>query len=193
MLFGAGFSPQDFKDTLTGETNIKLSSQNAIISSNTDAKFSFVEHSGSAISAGRQDLLDLKEEMAALGAQNLVRAPGNRTATAEAIETAQSESELDSWVESANHCLEQCYKLSCQWHSIEPTGSISISNEWDIPEASNIAYQALIDSRRNGDMSRKAFLEQLKYHRLLSEEFDAELDAEELSKENPFSSEVAFE
>lgn len=85
-------------------------------SSNPETKFFYAEHSGAALSAARQDLQDLKEDMAIHGLKMLMPKPGQTpTATAEAITEASTTSQLQVAVLRLKDCLEQALEYTARW------------------------------------------------------------------------------
>jgi hypothetical protein len=59
-----------------------------------NGKFYYVEHTGKSIEAGRTDLQDLEDQMGTYGAAFLKRKSGDQTATARALDSAESVSVL---------------------------------------------------------------------------------------------------
>ena len=75
-----------------GENGLDIGPNRLIVGDSDGADLKFVEHSGSAIEAGRQDLVDLEDRMAVMGLDLIARRPGSATATARAIDAAQADS-----------------------------------------------------------------------------------------------------
>ncbi len=96
ILFAKGLSDTD-PIIFGASTAIKTSSESA------DVKF--VEHSGAAIAAGRQSLLDLEDRMRQAGAELLVQQPVQVTATQMVSEGEGSRCVLQRIVETFEACL----------------------------------------------------------------------------------------
>ena len=63
------------------DSDITIGASSAVLSDNPDAKLSYTEHTGTAIEAGRQSLLDLEERMRATGAELISQKQAQTTAT----------------------------------------------------------------------------------------------------------------
>ncbi|RYZ46973.1 MAG: DUF4055 domain-containing protein, partial [Myxococcaceae bacterium] len=111
MLAASGLeAPSRGGDSEAGASSpVTIGPHALLTTSSPQGKFYYVEHTGAAIKAGRQDLEDLKEEMAMLGVELLVRKSGSTTATEKSINTAQSHSELQAMAESFGDALELAF------------------------------------------------------------------------------------
>lgn len=154
----------------TGQT-MKIGPRQLLGTKDPQGRYYYVEHKGDAIEAGRQDLLDLEEMMAAYGAEFLKRRPGNATATARVIDQSESVSVLQDTVIRFIDVVEQALWMTAKWLGLEDGGSVEITSEFH----SNIngpALKALLESRKNGDISRDTFLIELQKLGILNDEFD---------------------
>lgn len=146
-------------------------------------KFYYVEHTGAAIEAGRQDLIDLEEQMALYGAQFLKKRPGSETATARAIDSADATSPLQDvtmqFIEAVNLAL----FYTALWLRLDDGGKIEISTEFGMDSGVLGEIQLLAEMRRNRDISRNTVLSEARRRGILAETFDADSDAEFLESE----------
>lgn len=106
ILFAKGFAD--------GEP-LTVGAASAVRSNRADAELSWVEHSGAAIEAGRQSLLDLEDRMRQTGAELLIQKPATATATQITTETEGSRSTLQAIVEDFEESLEACLALLGDW------------------------------------------------------------------------------
>lgn len=156
-----------------------------------DGKIYYVEHTGHAISAGRQDMEDLKTEMSMLGVELLVRQSGSSTATEKSINSAQANSELQCLAESFSDALEMVLFYASKWKSegsdeqADDAIEVTVHNDFGITEAEGKDLDILFKTRGTGDISRIAWLEELKRRGTLRPEYDAEADAEIIESEGP--------
>jgi len=100
------------------QTDIALGPFTVCKSTSPDAKYFFAEHSGAALSAARQDLEDLKGDMAMHGMRLMLpRASGAQppTATAESIAEGKFVSQLQVAVLRLKDCLEQALEYTARW------------------------------------------------------------------------------
>lgn len=146
-------------------------------------KWYYVEHTGAAIAAGAADLTALEDQMSTYGAEFMRKRPGNETATGRALDSAESSSYLASTVKDFQDCVELAMQYTADWMNIEDGGSISISDDVDVSEADATELDALNKARAARDISRRAYLTELKARGVLSDDFDIEDDAELLAEE----------
>lgn len=144
----------------------------------------YVEHSGAAIAAGRQDLLDLEERMASYGAEFLKRRPGSPTATARALDSAEATSPLEDAVVRFNDALAQALYFTGKWMGIDEPGTIAVPTDLGPETVEGADFDILKASRATREISRVRYLEELKRRGVLASDFDVEKDAELLAGEN---------
>lgn len=156
-----------------------------------NGRFYYVEHTGRAIEAGRQDLLDIEEMMSSYGAEFLKRRPGNATATARALDSAEATSPLQDMTVRFIDALNTAISYLGAWLNIEDAGTIEITTDFG-PERLNEAHvRALLELRRNRDLSINQVLLELQRLGGLSDEFDVEENIKELLSEPSIQSPFA--
>ena len=149
------------------------------------ARFYYIEHGGQAISAGSEDLLNLESQMALFGAEFLRERPGGDTATAKALDSAEATSPLkdavNRFVRSANAAL----ALTDRWFGGDGAGGGRVSIVSDVSGSAFVDgdLNALSSARSLGDISRPAYLNELKRRGVLSDEFDVERNELELEQD----------
>jgi hypothetical protein len=153
---------------------------------NPDAqgKFYYVEHTGAAIEAGRNDLKDLEEACSAYGAEFLREKPGDQTATGRALDSAEASTDLSSIAGIFEDAVAQALSFTAEWMRLgDKGGTIGVVKEYDLAEQEAAGMTAIQSARDKRDISRFTYLEALKLRGYLPEDFDAELDAERLLEE----------
>ena len=143
-----------------------------------NGKFYYVEHTGKSIGAGRQDLMDLEDEMAHYGAQFLKRKTGNETATARALDSAEATSPLQDYTVRFMDAVSNALNIMAMWMGEKEGGSISIATDFGPEIAENADMEALTDARKRRDLSRVGWMEEMKRRGALSDDFDIEADLE---------------
>jgi hypothetical protein len=134
-----------------------------IIADDPSADIKFVEHSGAAIAAGRQDLIDLEEKMAVMGLDLMAIRPGHPTATGKIIDQAHYNATLQSVIDSLKDGLNEMLRLVALWLDI-PESKVG---EVVLPESSSVLAAAasdaefLLKARQSGDLSRDEFLHEI--------------------------------
>ena len=154
-----------------------------LYSPDNQAKFYYVEHSGKAISAGREDLHDLETQMAEYGAEFLKKRPGNVTATARALDAAEATSALQDITLRFADAMNQALHLTALWLKQDAGGTVTISTDFGPEEISQAELNVLIAARKAKDISREAFLEELQRRGLISDEYDIQADAARIEQE----------
>lgn len=152
-------------------------------------KVYYVEHTGAALNAGKDDLERLEDAMAAYGAQFLRQKTGDATATGRALDGAEAISELQAWGVDFKDSLERALQITCEWLGIEAQGDkgpevdFEVGAEVKTGDAAELT--ALKDARNGKDISRVTYLKELQRRSVLSEEFNADEDQEMLDAEPP--------
>jgi hypothetical protein len=178
MLFGAGWE-------LEKGANVTLGAQRMIAVPEPQATLGYVEHTGAAIEAGRQDLLDLKEEMATMGADLLVRRPGGELATNRAIAKVEADSWLASLAKALQDGLEEGLEYMARWMKLKTGGSLEVNTDFGLTEADTNALNTLLAARQSREITRETFLTELKRYQVLSDDFDVQDEMSKLELEPP--------
>ncbi len=118
----------------------------------------FVEHTGAAIEAGRNDLQDLKEEMRLVAGKVLSRqAGGDKSATEAGLEARDGGSKLRQWTWSFQDCLEECLRFMALWTGDAAGGTVTVSTDWDdLPDPQ--LFTTILQARQAGELSRDTWL-----------------------------------
>lgn len=183
LLFASGFSDEEL------ENGISIGPNQLIAATNPDSKLTYVEHKGSAIKAGQDDLDALERRMETLGLQPLVQRTGSQTATGKAIDESRVHTAIQAWIRSVENCLREAYMLAGSWMRLDlpEDFSIDITNDFGVSLRATDDIRALLDLRKTGDISRETFLRELKRRGLLSEGLDIEDEIEAAEMESLFA------
>lgn len=179
ILFAAGFTKAELKNEIT------IGPNNYIFSSNPDAKMSYVEHTGAAIGAGRQDLEDLKADMAALSLQPVTQRTGNQTATAKAIDESKNESVAQSWVRGLENMLNEAMRMATAWvgEELDSEVAIDVHNDFGLSQRAIEDLKSLGEAYDRGVITAKTYLTELQRRGVISEDIDVESEAEQSENE----------
>jgi hypothetical protein len=147
-------------------------------------RYYYVEHSGAAIAAGREDLTALETQMSEYGAEFLKKRPGVVTATARALDSAEATSGLQEVTRRFADAMSLALQYTAEWLHLASGGTATLSTDFG-PEVSDPSeLQTLTATRAAKDISRRAWLEELKRRGMLSDEYDIDEDALQLEKES---------
>lgn len=139
---------------------IKYGPSTPIVMSNPEAKVGFAEHSGYGIEAGAKDLETLKEEMAYLALDPMLRKPGNTTATARALDEAGSNSQLETWMDELKNAIETGLQYSAERGRESTGGSVKVNEDFAISVSDNDA-KMVIEAYKDKLIPRRIALESL--------------------------------
>jgi hypothetical protein len=110
------------RDLRVGEGGLEIGPNRMVLGEGVGADLRFVEHSGAAINAGRQDLIDLEERMARMGAELLAPRHGQMTATERSLEADRHDSALQAMVRDLEGGLVQMLGLLADWAGLPRSG-----------------------------------------------------------------------
>lgn len=170
------------EDDATGK-KINIGPYQLLSTPDPNGKYYYVEHTGAAISAGRQDLRDLEDQMASYGAQFLKKKADIESATARILDSTETISELQAIALNFKDALEQALKITADWLSLPSGGSVTIDAGLSI-SLDGTDLQTLTEARKNRDISRQTYLGEMKRRDVLSDDFDPALNDEQLLEEN---------
>ncbi len=156
----------------TGDTMV-IGPKQLLGTKDANGRFYYVEHSGKAITAGREDLADLEEQMASYGAEFLKRKSGSQTATGRALDSSEAMSPLQDMVIRFTESMGDALNITAKWLNIEGGGgTVDIATDFSISGQDDAELKILFAARKNGDISRIDFLNELKVRAILSDDFD---------------------
>jgi hypothetical protein len=144
----------------------------------------FVEHTGAAIGAGKQDLDDLEAKMRKVAGE-FAAGQVERTATESGIEAGEHTSWLRRIVENFEDALEECLRLSAVWIGLSEGGSLTVTSDWDEERMAADLLTALTAARTSGGMSQEAYSWNLQQGGLLPPERTVEQEVEAIQTEGP--------
>jgi hypothetical protein len=176
ILFGSGF-PE------TAE--IVVGASQMVRSTDPNAKLEFVEHSGGAINAGRDDLKDLELHMQAMGLQLLVSQPGAKTATGEMRDDSKENSPLAMAARALGDGLEMALGFMAEYEraGTDAGGSVEVNTDFGLSAASMAAIPNILSAQTSGLISRETAWELLQRHGFLADDFDPEAEAARVQDE----------
>lgn len=178
LLAASGVSEEEAEKIVIGPNKL-------LSSTDPSGKYYYVEHAGAAISAGRQDLEDLKTEMSIM-AVDMMRKSGTVTATEKAIDTSQSTSVLQDVTMRFSDFLERCFGVAAAWINLPPESypSVTLNTDFGLGVNGQSELDNLFKLRETREISHAHFIKELKRRDLLTADFDPELDTMLLSLED---------
>ena len=168
-----------------GDGPITVGASSAVIADNKDADLKFVEHSGSAIKAGREELLDLEDRMRQVGAELLVVKPGRMTVAQNRAEDEPGTCALQRIVQSLENSLNQAMMLMCKWKKLEHKGVINIFNEFGVSSMTEATAQLLLDMSIAGKISDETLFREIKRRGIIGDDAEWKTEFEAIKKQPP--------
>lgn len=177
ILACSGASSEDSDPITIGPDKVLYNSDSA-------GRFYYVEHTGAGIEAGRKDLEDLERQMDSFGAEFLKDKPGTVTATARALDGAESTSDLAAMVTKFQDAVNLALDYTAVWLGLgDYGGTIELVKDWNAGIDDQAVLTAAAGARISRDISRKTYLDVLIARKVLPENFDMETDKDLLDEE----------
>jgi hypothetical protein len=168
-----------------GTAEITVGGASFINASSKDADVKYVEHSGAAIEAGRQSILDLEDRMRQTGAELLVIKPGHATQVQVMAENEQGMCDLQRIAEGMEDSLDQALALMAQWKKEATGGHVTIYKDFGAATLAEASAELLYKMRSSGSLSELTLLNECKRRGILSPDLDVKAEAEAAKKDAP--------
>lgn len=164
------------------EGPLVASAGTATTSRDPAARLEWVEHSGAAIGAGREDLKDLEFQMQVQGLQLLVAR--QETATGAALDAAKETSALAMMADALQDCLEGALQDMAEYAG-EPGAdvSVAVNKDFGVMPMGAQEMQAMLMAVNTGNMSRETFLREMTRRGMLRADLDPLDEAERIEAE----------
>lgn len=175
VLFGAGV-PKDSVGVIGAST--------AVIAESPDAKLMWVEHSGKAIEAGRQDLKDLEFQMEAFGLQLLTARPAAQSATGEALDANKETSILAMTADQLQDAIEQALEWMGVYGGVDASPSAVVNKDFGVTMMSAQDVAVLLQAVTAGELSRETFIGELTRRGFIRGDIDAEDEIDRIDEED---------
>lgn len=166
------------------DTQITVGAKNAVkIPQGGEMKF--VEHSGAAIGAGRQSILDLEERMRQTGAELLVLKPGDVTATQVQSENEANRCALQRIVEDFEDSLDQCLQFMAMWVGEKEGGHVTMFKDFGAANLAEASAELLLKSNQAGKLSDETYFGELKRRGIVSPDATWDDEQEKIAEQGP--------
>jgi hypothetical protein len=163
ILFGAGFPD--------GGDPIEIGAARLIKVSEPTASLAYVEHSGAAIGAGRDDLKDLEFQMQVHGLELLTPKPGGQSATGAVIDQAKMNAPLAVIAQGLEDALENALQFMADYANLPTGGSVEINKDFNTGLSAADAI-TIIAMRTAGVISNATVIREMQRRQILSDDLD---------------------
>ena len=176
LLFYAGAAEE--------ETDITVSVNNLITSSNENASLQYVEHSGAGTKAGWEDLAIIKQNIAEVFGSPETTRTGSVTATESVIKESRASSDLLAWTQALSATIHKCYKVAAKWLNIELPDDfkVSVFDNW-VVSGSTEDLAKLNDLYDRGIISKETLLAETNRRGLFANGFSVEDEMNRVEEE----------
>ncbi|MFD1690662.1 DUF4055 domain-containing protein [Azotobacter chroococcum] len=149
-----------------------------------DAKY--VEHTGAAIEAGRQSLLDLIDEMRMAGAKLLQKdKQQTKTATQAEEEAAQDLSPLARMAAQFADCLANVLQLMAEYRGEANGGSVEMRGNFDTDYAPEVSLPQLLAMANAGRLSDETLFAEFQRRGVISDEYSWQDEQARIAEQGP--------
>lgn len=181
ILFQRGVTDAEMEKEMTvGPTHL-------VRTTNTEADLKFVEHTGKAVGAGKEDLESLEQAMEILGLEPYLRRVGNQTATARSIDKAEANSLIQEWIMTTSEGLRRAYAFAAEWlgETIPKDFAVELFSDFGLSLRATSDIDQLIKLHQSGNLSRRTLLTEVKKRALLDEMLDVDKEIADIEAEGP--------
>lgn len=127
----------------------------------TGSTLTYVEHTGAAISAGRDSLKDLEAQMIQTGAELLVKQPGDRSATEAANDADGNKSHLQRIAEQFEDALDAALQLMAQWLKLPEGGHVTLFKDFGAASLGQASGQLVLAMQQGGLISKPTAIREM--------------------------------
>ena len=144
-----------------------------------------VEPKGTAIAAGRQDVLDIEARMEVLGLAPLMERTGDVTATGRAMDESRMQSDIQSWIRSLELGLARAFALAAEWKNatLPAEFRVKIFSDFGISSRAAAEITAILQAKRDGLITHARALKEMQRRSMLGEDMNVEEEVEAAQNE----------
>lgn len=179
LLFAKGFRDDELSDLVLGPNSY-------VKTSNDQAEIKWVEHTGTAIKSGEDDLSKLEERMEVLGMQPLIQRTSRSTATGKVIDQNKVDSTCQRWIRGLESSLYDCLSVGARWVGAELPEDVEVDifNDFGITLGRADDIKHLREMARENLITKELALREIKRRSLISETTDIEEELAKLEAQN---------
>jgi hypothetical protein len=151
-----------------------------------DGNAKYVEHTGAAITAGRDSLNDLVDDMRMAGAKLLQKdKQAVKTAAQANEEAAQELSPLARLAGQFADCIAQLLQILADYGSLRDGGHVEMRGNFDSDFAPEVSLPNLISMANSGKLSDQTLYSEMQRRGVISDELDWEAEKARIEEQGP--------
>ena len=146
----------------------------------------WVEHTGTAIEAGRKSLEDLEDQMRIAGAKLLQKdKQSTKTATQAEEEAAQEMSPLQTMAERFEDFIDQVLQYFALWTKQPEGGHVQVNGNFDIDFAPETTLPLLVSMASQGRLSDETLFREIQRRGVISDDLDWDTEKQKIADQGP--------
>lgn len=175
------------------ESEIQIGPAKVLRSSSPEARFAYTETTGTGVTLAADALKAIEARIESAGVNLRVENAGQVTATAAALDSEEANAALKAVAAGFSDSIELLFQYFAEMLNLDPAnaGEAHVNDDMGTKKGTDAGLQEITKGRALGDISRKAWLDIMKWRGEIPEYFNAEEDAEWLQAEGPPLSSVA--
>ena len=153
---------------------VDVSSRAIINSDNENSDLKYVEHSGQAIAAGKEDIKETEASMSLYGLQQLVPRSGNMTATEKKLNNSESSSSLGVWSTEYQSFMNDCLVMGSHMMGDNsfPVDGLQLNHEFNLGAVDPQELQSILKSEEQGIITAQVAFEEIQRRGTFSEKIE---------------------
>lgn len=163
---------------------VTIGATEAVKATDANAKLAWVEHSGAAIGAGRQDLKDLEFQMETFGLQLLTAKMNAQTATGEALDANKETSQLAMTADALKDALEQALEWMGMYGGFDAPVEVEVNKDFGVSFMTAQEVGALLQGVKEGTISRETALKEMIRRGFLRSDLNPDEEADRIAEDD---------
>ncbi len=149
-------------------------------------EWNFIEPSSESLRFLADDVKETIQQLRELGRQPLTAQTGNLTVVTTAFAADKANSVIQAWAINLKDALENIFDYTAMWmNEADNNIKVMVDIDFDISVHDSEGLKELGSARRIGDISQKTYWNELVRRNILSPEFDADEELDNLLEEIP--------
>ncbi|MDH4581385.1 DUF4055 domain-containing protein [Pseudomonas sp. BN415] len=146
----------------------------------------YVEHTGKAIEAGRQSLLDLEDQIRMAGGKLLQKEKqATKTAAQAEEEAAQELSPLETMAGSFEDAIDQVLQLFALWIGVTEGGHVEVNGNFDVDYAPETTLPLLLNMAAQSRLSNETLFREVQRRGVINGDLNWEEEQERIELQGP--------
>lgn len=151
----------------------------------SNGTWKIIEATASSLTFLQSNIEKTIQQLRELGRQPLTAQSGNLTVITTAVAAGKAKSAVAAWSLGLKDALENALRITAKWYKIEIEPEVKVWSDFDDFADGAADLQALLTMRATGDISQETFWAEMRRRRVLSSDFDKEIEIERLLAEIP--------